>query len=216
MLLGNQKTRAWLRTGGMTKRLHSFRTGSVALSALSLLLTGCETTSHQYAGPARPLTDVASIAGVSVVESKAGRPDIVMNTWKIDGAAPKSDLSVTRMYALLPGRHEVGVSLALVTLLPMTLRRFSGTYWVPFEAEAGYTYLFYADHQEGGAKPPRQVCALRIAKEAWPLQLAEDMQMPSGVTVAGCGTPRQALEHYELRMCSGVGSCPITDEYVKP
>jgi len=121
---------------------------------------------------------------------------------------------MTHAWAVLPGKTEVGATLSLVTIFPMTLRRFEGTHWIPFEAEAGKTYQFYAEVTEGDL--PLKVCALEISNQITPTGLTKGMRMPSGVKISGCGTPKNPIQTYELRVCGGVGSCQISDATLKP
>lgn len=186
--------------------------GLIFLSAL--ILTACSTTVHQYAGEPRPANEIASVVSGMVIPGKSDHPDMVLSLWRIDGSAPKNSVGVTRYYGVLPGNHEIGVILALVNPFPATVRRFEGTYWIPFEAEPGYFYQLYAKHN--GDSVPSQVCALRVAKENFPIHIPEGMAIPGQAKIVGCGSPKKPVEDYELSKCNYPGSCHLSDEFIKP
>lgn len=180
----------------------------------TLVLAGCQTTSHQYAGPQRGADEIGVVRGVSVVQGVGDNPNVVMLAWKVDGQVPQSEQAMTHAWGLLPGAHELGVAVSLGTLLPVTLRQFQGTYWIPLNVEAGYVYDLYSESIDGRA--PKEVCALKTPRAAWPARIKAGEPLPAGVLVAACGTPRNPVESYALKPCSGVGSCPVKDEFIKP
>lgn len=185
------------------------------ITSLGVALTGCNRISYHYMGDQRPDHEVSMIRVMSVVKGKDRNPDIVLSAWKFNGNTPEFDIiwGSPHAYAFLPSTQEVGVSLSLVTLLPLTVRQFSAIYWVPIESEPGYIYEFHA--KLGSERAPSQVCAIRVSKNTWPLPMTEDMEMPEGATVVGCGRPRESIDSYSFRLCS-IGTCPISDEYNKP
>ena len=194
--------------------IHFLKRLSIITAAFTLL-SGCNTPLRLYKGDPKPPEQIATLTKISPIDTPPGTPALVVNLWKVNGVDPHIKGEAISVYEIEPGKYELGFVLNLVNAFPVILlRQLKATYWVTFEARAGYVYQYFADNKD--TEIPSQICVWGIPREKGYIALQSGMNIPDFVVNAGCGSPRNPVDKYEFRTCSFLTPCILNEENIKP